>query len=89
MRYERTAVKYHQDELTAEIIKLQTGKSNYRLVFDIEEKLREAQRKELEVTRGFELNLCKQQLNAGRLLLLHGLEKMGGANSTELREDLK
>lgn len=86
-RYERTAVQYHHDELSAEMQKLDAGKSNYRLVFEIEEKLREAQRKELEVIRAFELNLVKQQANRGRLLLQYKVESFANGR-TVFRNDL-
>jgi len=87
-RYERTSVAYHESELSSEIQKLDAGKSNYHAIFEIEEKLREAQKKELEVVRAFELNDVKLKTSLGRLLIDYGLEKYEQGQIL-LRRDLR
>jgi outer membrane protein TolC len=73
---ERTAVLFHEKELAAEFRKLAAGKSNYHLLYDIEEKLRESQRKLLEVVRDYHLARVELERTRGRLLSNSALERL-------------
>lgn len=72
--FEHRYVQYHQDELKSEFQKLSAGKSNLKTVFEVEEKLREAQRKELEVNRIAHVIETRLDRTIGRLLGINGLE---------------
>ncbi len=86
--YEHTSVSYHQSELASEIQKLNAGKSNYRTIFDIEEKLREAEKKEIEVIRAYYLAKLKMEITSGQILIRYGLESHV-AGTFVLRKDLE
>lgn len=85
--YEQTSVKYRKEELAEEFKKMRAGKSNYHEIFDIEEDLREAEKKEIEVIRMAHLLQIKLDKSLGALLSRNRLEyrKEG---EIYLREDL-
>ena len=75
-RQERTTVTYHHRELQSEFQKLAAGKSNYHLLYDIEEKLHDAQKKLLEVIRSYEIGQIELQRSRGLLLRDNSLESL-------------
>jgi outer membrane protein TolC len=85
--YEHTAVEYQREELSEEFKKLQAGKSNYHTIYDMEEKMREAQKKEIEVIRMVHIIEIKRNRAMGSLLLKYGLESVG-KDGIVLRWDL-
>jgi outer membrane protein TolC len=85
--YERTIVEYHQQELVEEMKKLNMGKSNYHVIFDMEEDLREAQKKEIEVVRLMHIIQIQLEQALGTLLLRNKLE-LWKDNEIYLRNDL-
>lgn len=72
--YENAAVNYHKQELNEEFFRLNAGKSNLNIIFEKEEDLRTAQKKEIEVFCQFHLHLIQLQKTKGTLLLYHQLE---------------
>ena len=85
--YEHTAVEYHEQELVEEMKKLNMGKSNYHVIFDMEEDLREAQKKEIEVVRLTHIIQIQLEKALGTLLLRNKLE-LWKDNEIYLRDDL-
>lgn len=77
-REERRTVTYHQRELEAEFRKLAAGKSNYPLLYEIEEKLRDSQKRMLESIRAFQLARIELSRTRGVLLRDNGLEWLDG-----------
>jgi len=73
-RQERIAVQFHRNELQSEYVKLKAGKSNYHPIYEIEEKLREAQRRLLDVLRSCEMARVELDRTNGVFLSLQGLE---------------
>lgn len=86
-RYGQIAVEYHKKELEEEFKKLALGKSNYREIFEMEEDLREAERRQLENMRALRIIDVRLQRATGKLLLQNGLESWTGGKLV-LREDL-
>ncbi|HTO16853.1 MAG TPA: TolC family protein [Edaphocola sp.] len=85
--YEKKSVEYHKKELQEEFIKLNVGKSNLNIIFEKEEDLRVAQKKELEIICQFHLHLIQLEKSKGSLLLKNKLETYKD-NSFSLRNDL-
>lgn len=85
--YENAAVNYHKQELQEEFFKLNAGKSNLNIIFEKEEDLRIAQKKELEIFCQFHLHLIQLEKSKGSLLLKHQLETHK-ENTFLLRNDL-
>jgi len=73
---ERKAVIYHQRELQAEFRKLAAGKSNYHLLYDIEEKLRDSQKRLIDIFRSYQIARIELQKSRGTLLRDNGLEQL-------------
>ena len=67
--------------------KLNMGKSNYHVIFDMEEDLREAQKKEIEVVRLTHIIQIQLEQALGTLLLRNKLE-LWKDNEIYLRNDL-
>ncbi|MBR4559640.1 MAG: TolC family protein, partial [Fibrobacter sp.] len=86
-RYGQIAVEYHQKELEEEFKKLAMGKSNYREIFEMEEDLREAERRQLENMRTLRIIDVRLMRATGKLLLQNGLETWKNEKLV-LREDL-
>ncbi|SOE56092.1 Outer membrane protein TolC [Fibrobacter sp. UWT3] len=86
-RYGQIAVEYHQKELEEEFKKLTMGKSNYREIFEMEEDLREAERRQLENMRTLRIIDVRLMRATGKLLLQNGLETWKNEKLV-LREDL-
>ena len=86
-RYGQIAVEYHQKELEEEFKKLAMGKSNYREIFEMEEDLREAERRQLENMRTLRIIDVRLMRATGKLLLQNGLETWKN-DRLVLREDL-
>ncbi len=82
-----TAVAYHERELLEEFKKMELGKSNYHLIFDMEEELREAQQRHLETMRQLRVIDVRLIRSTGKLLLQNGLETWKDGKIT-LRKDL-
>lgn len=81
------AVTYHEKELREEFKKMELGKSNYHLIFDMEDDLRQAEQRQLEcmkLLRVIDIRLVK---STGKLLLQNGLETWK-EGKLMLREDL-
>lgn len=87
LNYEQTSVHYRKEELSEELKKVRAGKSNYHEVFDIEEDLRDAEKKEIEVIRMGHLLEIKLDKAMGSILIRNGLEFRRN-NEIYLREDL-
>jgi len=83
-----SSVTYRQRALESEIRKIQAGKSNYQLLYDIEEKLRDARRQELEMIRSYRISRVELGRSTGLLLTNLGLETVGPEGDPILREDL-
>ncbi len=88
MALEKTAVEYHKKELEEEYKKLLAGKSNLHEIFDKEDDLREAQKKEIEQIRMYHISLIQLQKVQGKLLIKNGLEILKD-ETIYLREDLR
>lgn len=81
------AVAYHEKELSEEFKKMELGKSNYHLIFDMEDDLRQAEQRQLEcmkLLRVIDIRLVK---STGKLLFQNGLETWKDGKLM-LREDL-
>lgn len=81
------SVKFHETELAEEFKKMSLGKSNYHQIFEIEEDLRESQKRHLETVRQLHVIDVRAQKAKGKLLLQNGLEDWRNGKLT-LREDL-
>ncbi|MEN9353430.1 MAG: hypothetical protein RL318_755 [Fibrobacterota bacterium] len=86
VRQERIAVKFHQNELESEYVKLKAGKSNIHPVYEIEEKLRDAQRRLLDVLRSCELARMELDRTHGHFLRQQGIESFQDGESLLLEE---
>lgn len=73
-KFSQIAVTYHETELQEEFKKLELGKSNYHIIFDMEEDLRQAEQHHLENTRDLHLIDVKLLIAKGELLRENGLE---------------
>ena len=82
-----TSVEFHEKELEEEFKKMQMGKSNYHQIFDIEEDLREAQKRHLETIRTLHVTKVRESKSKGKLLLQNKLEYWHDGKLL-LREDL-
>ena len=80
-------MEYHQKELEEEFKKLAMGKSNYREIFEMEEDLREAERRQLENMRTLRVIDVRLMRASGKLLLQNGLETWKN-DRLVLRDDL-
>ena len=69
-----TSVEFHEKELEEEFKKMQMGKSNYHQIFDIEEDLRESQKRHLETIRTLHVTKVRESKSKGKLLLQNNLE---------------
>ncbi|MDR1760227.1 MAG: TolC family protein [Fibrobacter sp.] len=88
MVFEKTAVEFHKKELEEEYKKLLAGKSNLHIIFDKEDDLREAQKKEIEQIRLYHICLIQLQKVQGTLLIKNKLEILKD-DTIYLREDLQ
>lgn len=86
-RYGQIAVEYLQKELEEEFKKLAMGKSNYREIFEMEEDLREAERRQFENMRTLRIIDVRLMRATDKLLLQNGLETWKNEKPV-LREDL-
>lgn len=86
-RLSQIAVTYHETELQEEFKKMELGKSNYHVIFDMEEDLRKAEQRHLENIRDMHLVDVKLLLAKGALLRENGLETWNQGTPT-LRKDL-
>ena len=86
-RYGQIALDFHQKELEEEFKKLAMGKSNYHEIFEMEEDLREAERRQLENMRTLRIIDVRLMRATGKLLLQNGLETWKNEKLV-LREDL-
>jgi len=82
-----TAVAYHEKELQEEFKKMELGKSNYHLIFDMEDDLREAQQRHLECMRQLRIIDVRLIRATGKLLSQNGLESWKDGKII-LRKDL-
>ena len=82
-----TSVEFHEKELEEEFKKMQMGKSNYHQIFDIEEDLRESQKRHLETIRTLHVTKVRESKSKGKLLLQNNLEHWHEGKLL-LREDL-
>ena len=82
-----TSVEFHEKELEEEFKKMQMGKSNYHQIFDIEEDLRESQKRHLETIRTLHVTKVRESKSKGKLLLQNKLEYWHDGKLL-LREDL-
>lgn len=82
-----TAVAYHEMELQEEFKKMELGKSNYHLIFDMEDDLRLAQQRHLECMKQLRVIDVRLIRATGKLLLQNGLETWNDGKIT-LRKDL-
>ena len=82
-----TAVAYHENELREEFKKMELGKSNYHLIFDMEDDLRQAQQRHLECMKQLRIIDVRLIRATGKLLLQNGLELWKDGKIT-LRKDL-
>jgi len=73
-KFSEIAVNYHEMELQEEFKKMELGKSNYHIIFDMEEDLRKAEQRHLENTRDLHLIDVKLLIAKGELLRENGLE---------------
>lgn len=81
------SVNFHEKELEEEFKKMQMGKSNYHQIFDIEEDLRDAQRRHLETIHMLHVIDVRESKAKGKLLLQNNLERWKDGKLL-LREDL-
>ncbi|MBQ9224956.1 MAG: TolC family protein [Fibrobacter sp.] len=86
-RLSQIAVTYHETELQEEFKKMELGKSNYHVIFDMEEDLRKAEQRHLENIRDMHLVDVKLLLAKGALLRENGLETWNQGTPT-LRKEL-
>ena len=86
-QYGVTSVEFHEKELEEEFKKIQSGKSNYHQIFEIEEDLREAQKRHLETIRTLHIIDVRETKAKGKLLLQNHLESWHEGKLL-LREDL-
>jgi len=83
----KTAVAYHEKELKEEFKKMELGKSNYHIIFDMEDELRQAQQRHLEcmkLLRVIDIRLIRA---TGKLLMQNGFESWKDGKIT-LRKEL-
>jgi outer membrane protein len=85
---QQTVVDYQVRALNAEISKIRSGKSNYQLVYEIEEKLREAERSLIEARRNQATARGELARLSGRLLLDLELEVFQGKGEFTLTQPL-
>ncbi len=83
----KTAVAYHENELQEEFKKMELGKSNYHLIFDMEDDLRQAQQRHLECMKQLRIIDIRLVRATGKLLLQNGLESWEDGKII-LRKDL-
>lgn len=88
IQLQKIAVDFHKQELQEELKKLGAGKSTLHLIFEKEEDLRDAEKKELEIIRLFHINEIQLKKAQGTLLIKNGLEVLKN-ETLYLREDLK
>lgn len=81
------SVQFHEKELEEEFKKMYMGKSNYHQIFEIEEDLREAQKRHLETIKMLHVIDIRESKAKGKLLLQNKLENWNDRKLL-LREDL-
>lgn len=86
-QFSLASVDFHEKELEEEFKKMQMGKSNYHQIFDIEEDLREAQKRHLETIHMLHVIDVRESKAKGKLLLQNNLERWKDGKLL-LREDL-
>jgi outer membrane protein TolC len=82
-----SAVAYHESELKEEFKKMELGKSNYHIIFEMEDDLRQAQQRHLECMKQLRIIDVRLIRATGKLLLQNGLESWKDGKIT-LRKDL-
>jgi outer membrane protein TolC len=74
IRQAREVVNFRSRLLQVELARLEAGKSNYRLVYEIEEDLADARQWELESTMRFRVTTTRLSVLSGEILQRRGLE---------------
>lgn len=86
-RQQTVVVQYHTLALGSELRRLRAGLSSYQIVYEVEEKLREAQRARLEALKSYRITRAQLERTTGTLLVDLGLETRHAAK-IHLRADL-
>jgi len=86
-RQQSRVVQYHTSALASELRRLRAGLSTYQIVYEVEEKLREAQRAQLDALKSYRITRAQLERTTGTLLVDLGLETRHAAKVV-LRSDL-